>query len=338
MTEDPRVRDMLFDELALIPLPKAVSFHLTLARETRSDLWQHMLRSAVTAAWLGACQGGTRYDARMCAAAGLLHDLGVLHLDPVLQQPEVQLGRDQRRQLYSHPLVTVMLLERYHEYPKELLRAVLEHHETLDGSGYPRNVSGAALSPWGRVLSLTEVVTAMFGSGHRAPALQLSLVLRMNRHRYDAELVREVVQLLPAAREDWKPPSDEDPRRTLGEIDRLLNAWPAEPPPPAAGAASQRDRVAAFAAVHDQCGQVLRILSATGASKAQLVQLGAGDLDAELIAELSLVIHEALWQLRTVGRQARRRWRLRAGESFPPWMQRWLDEIDALCASHLKAL
>ena len=55
-----------------------------------------------------------------------------------------------------------MLLARFRDYPKEAVRAVLEHHELLDGSGYPRGLVGDAISPLGRLLSLAEVVTAMF--------------------------------------------------------------------------------------------------------------------------------------------------------------------------------
>jgi hypothetical protein len=130
MLTDPRLRDTLFDELLLVPLPGPVAFQLTLLRELRPQAWLDAIYGMVTAGWLAARRGGTRYDVRMLAAAGLIHDLGMLHLDPVLMQPELELSAEQRRQLYSHPLVSVKLLERHHDYPRELLRAVLEHHET----------------------------------------------------------------------------------------------------------------------------------------------------------------------------------------------------------------
>lgn len=332
MVADLKGAETLFEELALVPLPRPIAFQLTVLRETQPELWQHALRSALAAGWLAARSGLARYDQRLLAAGGLLHDLGMLHLDPVLLRPQVQLAREQRRQLYTHPLVTVMLLERHHDYPKELLRAVLEHHEALDGSGYPRNVAGAELSPWGRVLALTELVTAMTADGREAPALRLSLALRMTAPRHDPALAREVMRLVAPLREPAPPAGAGDAAGDLRRIEQLLGGWRA-----AAGAAGALPaaRRTAVERVTELCDGELKALTASGATAAQLAMLGDAASDVEGAGELALIAREAAWQLRAVTRQARRRWQLAAGEAFPPPLQAWLDEAEALCARWL---
>ena len=335
MLEDPRLGAHFLTELELLPLPPAIAFQLTLMHETQGEQWMHALRSAVTAAWLGATQGATRYDLRMLAATGLLHDLGMLHLDPVLLKPELALRREQRRQLYSHPVISATLLERHHEYPREMLRAVLEHHEAMDGSGYPRNLNGAQISLWGRVLALTEVVTAMFAPDRPNPGLRISLVLRMNRHRFDAALVQEISRLLPAIGTQAAPPMSEEPAQVLQTVAGLLARWPTAAPD---DAALPKPRATAVLRVGDLCGQLQRMLNGAGASPAQLAQLGdAVSVDATLRAELGPVAHEAVWQLRHIARQASRQWQLGPDEAFPDGLQRWLEEADVLCARHLSA-
>lgn len=335
---DMRLRSVVMEELQQVPLPGPVAFQLTLAQETPGDLWLHALRSAVVAAWFAVRSEGTRHDVRMLAAAGLVHDLGMLHLDPVMLEPHLALTRPLRRQLYTHPLVSVMILERHHVYPRELLTAVLEHHECLDGSGYPRNVAGAALSPWGRVLSLTEVVTAMFGSSHPAPVRRLSLVLRMNQHRFDPALVAELMGVVTLLREPLSSTTGQANGQANGqalpvlrEVNRLLERGPGLPE----GTEVPTERRPAEDYARKLCAQALRNLSEAGVSTAQLAQLDAEVTDADVDAELALVVPEAVWQLRSVSRQTRRRWRLSAGEVLPPWLQAWLDEVDTLCASHL---
>lgn len=331
MLADPRLRDPLLEELEQVPLPEAMAFQLTMLRESRPDAWMHALRCAVTAAWLGHRRGATRHDLRMLAAAGLVHDLGMLHLDPVLARPEVELGSEQRRQLYSHPLVTVMLLERHHEYPRELLRAVLEHHEALDGSGYPRNASDASISDWGRILGLAEPVSSI-------PAERLSLALRLNRQRYDAGLLQEVMALLPAVRAAEPAPPVHDPVAELAAIAELLQRWPdaasVEAAPGGPGNVPHK-RAEAIAAVHAQAAQALRHMASAGASPTQLSMLGAEAGDEALRAELDLIAREMAWQLRAVTRQARRRWPALDGEPRPAWFEAWLREAEALCARHL---
>ena len=326
---DERLRETLLEELAQVPLPRPIAFQLTLARETQPELWQHSLRSALLAGWLIARRDGTRHDMRMLAAAGLLHDLGMLHIDPVLMQPTIQLDRGQRRQLYTHPLVSVMLLERHHEFPRPLLSAVLEHHERLDGSGYPRSLRGASQGLWGRVLALCELVTAMVGSAHASPMFRLSVVLRMNRHRFDPLLVAEVARVLDKVKDADPPPPTEGAVADLTEIDRLLRAWPTSLDE------AERQHEASLAHVQDQCGQVLRQLADAGVSAEQLASLGDGEADPALASELAVILMEATWQLRLIARQARRRWAIAPADAYPSWLSEWLAAVDGLCDRRL---
>lgn len=328
MFKDDRLRDMLLVELKLVPLPAPIAFQLTLARDTQPELWMHSLRSAVTAAWLISRLDGARHDMRMLAAAGLLHDLGMLHVNPVLLQPAVQLDRASRRQLYTHPVVSRMLLERHHEYAPQMLAAVLEHHERLDGSGYPRRLSGDEQSLWGRVLALTELVTAMVTAATPTPSRRLSIVLRMNRHRYDPALVKEVNALLAGIDDAEAAPNADNAVPDLVEIDKLLSAWKA----PEGIEALDEARKSSVTQVQEQCAQLTRMLAAAGSAPAQLEVLGDPGDDAALAGELALIRREAAWQLRVVSRQARRLWSLDKDEDYPGWLADWLSSTDSLCA------
>ena len=242
----------------------------------------------------------------------------------MLQRPLVELDDLQRRHLYSHPLVSVMVLERHHGYPAELLRAVLEHRECLDGSGYPRGLAGDGIGRWGRILGLSTLVATLAGTG----AARLSVVLRMNRHRYDVQLVT-VIQQAIAGLGGAAPVDGPDPLASLREVERLLSAWPAEPPPELSP-----DRQAACRWLQQQCAQTLGVLADTGVAHDALARLEAEAMDGDARAELGLIAHEAAWQLRVVVRQARRH--IRDSEAaLPPWLLDWLADADRLCAGLL---
>jgi len=332
MLGDARSRDILLTEIGLIPLPRAIAFQLTLMRESHPNLWAHSLRAMLVAGSLGLRRGAPRHDVRLLAAAGLLHDLGMLHIDPVLLRPEIELTREQRRQLYTHPLVVRMLLERHHEYTPELMRAALEHHEALDGSGYPRALEGDAISPWGQILAVAEVVSAILLPDRPLPGVRLSLVLRMNRHRFDPELVGEVLRRLPAEAPSGTPAAVGVSLQLLRQVDRLLRSLAAarpatEPLPP--------QRADGFEHALDACVLALRTLARAGVTEEQLATLDEAATDPQQASELALLAHEAAWQLRSVTRQARRRWRLEHEETFPGWLQQWLDEAVRLVVGPL---
>jgi HD domain len=323
------MRKLLLNVIETVPLPEAMAFQLTVARDVRPEVYMNLVRTALVATWLvNKAPLISRYDLSMAAVAGLLHDIGMLHVDPVLLQPAHRLNDDQRRQLYSHPLLSNTLVERHHQYPRQVVRAVSEHQEYLDGSGYPRNLSGDAISTLGRVVCLSQVVAAMFAPGRSAPEMQLSVLLRLNAHRYDADMSARVLSMV-------QPQLDvlsaavvllENPIALLGEIDAILAQLPLD----LTGADLTPARKEGMALVADHGTKLRRALAGVGAVPDQLAQLGDAAQDETVQTELTLLTREASWQLRTLDREARRRWRTTAESAYPPLMQQWLDRIEAL--------
>lgn len=329
-----RVRSMLLQSIEAIPLPRPVAFHLTLARETRPAVFEHGILMALLCAHLVREGGAPIHDMTVAASAGLLHDLGMLHIDPDLLEAGNRLSGDERRPLYVHPLTGSMLIARFHEYPSQVARAILEHHELLDGSGYPRGLAGNAISPLGRMLALCEVVTAMFDGERERPEQRVSLLLRVGARRFDAALVPSIHRLLRAL-----PPIGDDVAATVAEsVDRLaaladlLNRWHEA----ADGAAASLDAAgrAVLATMADQAGALQRMLFGAGITPEQLAFLTEpGAADAQLRSEMWALAEELRWNLRANANQLRRRWRADAGgQPFPGPVAAWLDEVEAFDA------
>jgi hypothetical protein len=320
---------LLLDTLESLVLPEAMAFQLLLALEVRPSLFRHSVWMALFASWMTIQPVVSRYDLGLAASAGLLHDIGMQHLDPLLLQPSEALTSEQRRQLYSHSLVSKVLLERHHVYPVELLRAVQDHHEFLDGSGYPRSLQGDAIGPLARILSLGELVASRLESEGGAKEMHLAVQLRMNRHRYDAGLVARLerhlqpeINVLDAGVELL-----DDPVAQLLAIHATVLDWPVDYVMGLELASARREGMQAVAV---QANQLRRTLATVGVADVQLAQLGPDSLDAPLRLELSLLGQEAAWQLRALARQTKRRWRMGTNVDYPAPLQGWLDRADAL--------
>ncbi len=329
-----RVRDMLLQSIEAIPLPRPVALHLTLARETRPAQFEHSVLMALLCAHLVREGGAPIHDMTVAASAGLLHDLGMLHIAAELLEAGNRLSGDERRPLYAHPLTGSMLIARFHEYPSQVGRAILEHHERLDGSGYPRGLAGDAISPLGRLLSLCEVVTAMFDGERERPELRVSLLLRIGARRYDPALVPSIHRLLralPRAGDDVDATVADSVGRLRALAD-LLNQWHA-----AAQACTPTLAPAGRAVIKsmaDQAGSLQRMLFEAGITPEHLAFIGAaGEADAQLRAELWALNGELRWNLLASANQLRRRWRSASGGApFPAVVAAWLDQVEALGA------
>lgn len=327
-----RTREIVLEAIAAVPLSKPVGLHLMLARDTRPALFAHSILMALLCAHLAREGGASLHDVGEAAAAGLLHDMGMLHIDPDLLDSDERLTGDRLKPVYVHPLTSSMLIGRFPEYSKDIVRAIVEHHERLDGSGYPRGLAGNAISPLGRVLSLAEVVSAMFDGDRQHPEQRVSLLLRMSPRRYDAALVPSIHRLLRAA-----PPPEAGaggpPERSIERLLRLsdeLGRWREMSEPLAQSL--DRPHAALLQSVNEQNELLQRMLYEAGITREQLGALG-GDLgdDAAVGVELWALAEELLWQLHAAANQLKRRWQ--ASEPMlphPPALAAWLDSVARL--------
>lgn len=333
MLEEPKVLSRALEALEALRLPAPVAFQLSVMRDVHPSLFRFSVSSALIAGWLAtASPDSLRYDSSMLSAGGLLQDIGMMHLDPALLQSGGPLTAKQRRQLHSHPLVAVVLLERHQEYPRELIRAVREHHETMDGRGYPSGLPGENLSHWGKVLGLSQVVSAMIRPGRGSSMHRLSVLLRTTR-QYDPVLSGRVLALAMRLIGQDAPLSTtgrfqtdpvRDPVPHLISIEQLLAEWPAALGSDAALPGSCR---ASMAMVSEHCRQMRRVLVEAGASVEQLALLGTGETDEVLHTELTQIARELAWQMQTAAALVFQRWAGVEGDAMPDGLQEWTAKV-----------
>ncbi len=92
--------------------------------------------------------------------AGRIHDTGMLPLFSDMISKPGRLLDFERQMIQEHPLTGYELAKKL-PYPVAVSRAVLEHHEKLDGTGYPLGLKGSEISFEGKILAVSEVVSAM---------------------------------------------------------------------------------------------------------------------------------------------------------------------------------
>lgn len=299
----------LLAPLRSVSLPDPVAFKLTVMRDQRPGLFEHSLQMMMVAVFLGLKSGLSERDCVPLAAAALLHDAGVLHMDPSWMDPLNKVTGVQRKHLVAHPITSMLMLKDAGVYPRSVEIAVLEHHERMDGSGYPRGLPGAEISPMGRILLLAEVVTAFYEKYTDMPAQRLSLVLRLNHRKFPAALVAHVLPLLQedVARDSALMPLGADAPVQIDTLAGAFEQWEqlkAALPP---AARQVPGSVFAFADIRLQALQ--KALIEAGSHPRQ-----QGDLleqlqgDALGLAEVALVGREALWQLQSIVNACYRRW------------------------------
>lgn len=103
----------------------------------------------------------TRLDIRRAALAAYVHDIGKQVIALQFWQAPRPLTEFERLVVKAHPAVGAVHLAESGITDPVILRAVMEHHERVDGSGYPYGKVGAELSPLGKLLAVADAYVAL---------------------------------------------------------------------------------------------------------------------------------------------------------------------------------
>jgi PAS domain S-box-containing protein/putative nucleotidyltransferase with HDIG domain len=136
----------------------------------------HERRVAQLAAELAARLGWTTPEAEAVRFAGLLHDVGKIGVPSEILTKPAALTPMEFELIKSHPRITYELLKDI-EFPWPIARIALQHHERLDGSGYPEGLSGEQIISPARLLAVADVVEAMASHRPYRPALGIEAAL-----------------------------------------------------------------------------------------------------------------------------------------------------------------
>jgi len=95
----------------------------------------------------------------VCAA--LTRDIGMFSVQDELDRCEGAMPESLKRVVLEHPLMGAEILRRGGVQDKIWLDAVEQHHERLNGGGYPRRIQGDGICRGGRVLAIADTYSAM---------------------------------------------------------------------------------------------------------------------------------------------------------------------------------
>jgi HD-GYP domain-containing protein (c-di-GMP phosphodiesterase class II) len=131
--------------------------------------------------------------------AALLHEIGMTRIPPQIYKHDRQLSDKERQIIITHPVVSFKILKEA-GFPSPVALAVLEHHEHIDGTGYPRRLKDDQISLYGKIIGVASAYAAAvskrpFREGRDGHSGIMNLVRDMGR-RYDDTILRALILTL----------------------------------------------------------------------------------------------------------------------------------------------
>lgn len=171
------------------------------------DLADHAFAVGALALAIGIALGWSRADVRAAGLAGFLADVGSMLAPQDVRHLERPLNEIEINALHRHPAWSAGLLELIRAQnaaealPESVQIAVWQHHERLDGSGYPTRVRGERVHDLARVVAAADVLAGLCAPRAHRPALSREqalgvLVRQATAGALDRNAVRAVVAIV----------------------------------------------------------------------------------------------------------------------------------------------
>jgi HD domain len=294
--------DALAADVQHMPLHPPIRLLLTTARLRHPQAYDHAVRGMLLAGAIAASRRVDSAQRKLALLGGLLHDIGELYVEPEYLAPDRQWDLQAMRHVAVHPRVGQLLITELTSYPSSVARAVLEHHERLDGSGYPAGTRD--VSPLGQLLAVVETVLGVIENPRPSPWQRAALSLQLVAGEYARDWTGPVAHAARAeARSAVPAPATpgHDLRQRLQSISNHVEATLAEAERLANGSAAPPVReLARYAALRIALVRKAWVESGLWAHADDAIPAELGPdlemLERELRHRMHRAWHECLWR------------------------------------------
>ena len=235
--------------IVMLAMRDATAFNLLLAMSEHDYyMTTHLVNVCCWCVRLAECCGITaEQDLRHLAIGALLHDIGKLGLDLELLDSPDTLTEEQMAETRHHPQTGLEMMAETNLV--EGSRAIIaQHHERLDGTGFPDGLKSDAIHPWARLCAIVDSFDTMICQSDMRESRRIPSALRrleaVAGRLYDTNMTEKFVTMvrstLPGLKEKDTETGDKDERRRHERVDfqgqaqaQIINlANPAESPSP----------------------------------------------------------------------------------------------------------
>ncbi|MFT3859359.1 MAG: DUF3391 domain-containing protein [Aquabacterium sp.] len=163
--------ERLIEQIASSMLVDAdVSIQLMADKLAGEDLYSHALNVSLLSMMLAKEMHASPAVIRTVGLGALFHDIGELEIPDRILRPTAPLTRSETALLHMHCDYGVTLGRKMNLAP-EALQVIAQHHEKVDGSGYPKGLTAAQMSLSARIVSLVNAYEELCNPPNPAQAL-----------------------------------------------------------------------------------------------------------------------------------------------------------------------
>lgn len=162
--------------------------------------YTHIMNVVVLSMMVAQRMDFSEDEMHILGLGALYHDVGVMELPGQVAKKTTRLTDPEFAIYKRHTLLGATMAQRQGRLPREALRVLAEHHENVDGSGYPRGLTGDQMSRYSKIVSLVNaydnLTNHLHGDRELTPHEAVSIIYSKDKNRYDPEIVNVFISIL----------------------------------------------------------------------------------------------------------------------------------------------
>ena len=156
-----KARAIILPLIDMVLEDRTIIFDLNEHSNPKEYLYHHCIATGMIAAVLAQKLNYDRGLTLQIAIAGLLADCGMAKIHPRIREKKSALTEQEFNEIHKHPIYSYMMIKDLTVLKDTMKEAIFQHHERLNGSGYPKRESLANISVFAQIIAVADVFHAM---------------------------------------------------------------------------------------------------------------------------------------------------------------------------------
>ncbi|MDD8059692.1 MULTISPECIES: HD-GYP domain-containing protein [Shewanella] len=173
-----------------------LALHLMSDAKNEEHIYHHSLNVAMLCMLMAKELGWSREEVETIGIGALFHDIGKLKVPSTILNKRVPLSAPEENFIKQHPLMSINFLKLADSFPEAAKPLIANHHEFLDGSGFPQGLKADKLDKMSQLIAVVNEYDILCNGTNQVKAKPPSVALGMLYKNYNNKLNNEYVSKL----------------------------------------------------------------------------------------------------------------------------------------------
>lgn len=193
----PDLRKLLIPLIEWIEIDNFDIYHLHSYSTKENYMYSHDLAVSILSAFLAKEMGYKKGEWIQIGLAGFLSNCGMSQIEMNTLKKATYLSHIEQEKIRKHPVYSYRMIESIRTITDAVKLAVVQHHERLDGSGYPLALKKSKIHKYARIIAVSDTYLAMtserFYQKKQAPQIVLEKLQKEQALKLDPKVVQVLV-------------------------------------------------------------------------------------------------------------------------------------------------